>query len=920
MGHWRAVFRSLTLPIRPRAARLRSSYVSERNEQDQSSPRRGRRRRERVEAQRATASPNQSRFAGDFGVQVVTVLTAVVVLGSALAIGAVHVQTIVILAPLAFVAAGLGMFHDLKRRGTTTVALPAMIALVLAFITLLQAIPMPISWLAKIAPTNADIWSRALLPFGEAGPQFASISLDPGASLVEALKWSSYAALLTAAATISARYGATLGIGLMFVSAIIVATATIAHGLLDLEYVYGLYEPSVRLPPWHVSPLINGNTLAGYLNLGVLSGMALVLTRSRDMPRWVIAAGIAFLIGVSVTSASRGGFVALLVGILLLALLLRFKSSRSSEDEDPSSYRSSARWLLAGTLLMGALFAILGGTRNTWAELYDKNLSKIEMVFWAKPLIKEHLFLGIGRGAFESVFPAHRTTPGHIVYAYLENFPAQWIVEWGVPVGVLALVAFGWALRPSYVGARHSGLSAAVFVGVIVVLLQNLVDLSLEIPALCYALTLIIGSLWGDNLRSRAGVDYAKKRSWRAGPAVIGGIMLFGVVLSIVAFRFGHPDVGTERKRIRKAYEEANLADGAVRTNLRESLHRAMSRHPGEPYFSLVGALIADRTKSESPLPWLQRALERSPINPRAHLLLAEVLGTRGALRQALLELRLAIEQDATLIDPAARLALHLTTKFDDLKTMVPEGLRGAEMFASLGAHAEAAKQPELRARCDNEALVRDSRLLGPHIREAETRLSVLKNKDTTGTICEDRAKCSREIREHADALASSHPTESVSATLVARLLVIEGKPEDADLLLSERCVHVRDRAECLRVRLEAAAKTDGPDRMDLATREYLGASCLSSDTCAVAATLAAVIREQRGDSASAIALYARAAREEPTEGRWLALADAASRGGAHAQSVDALEHVAAKRGGWDDALRKRVIEERGRALGKSAH
>lgn len=893
--------------------------MSERSDQDQSSPRRGRRRRERVEAQHATATATQSRFAGDLGVQVVAGLMALVVVGSALAIGAVHVRTVAVLAPIAFVAAALGIFHDVKRRGATTIALPAFIAIALAFITLLQAIPLPISWLTKIAPANADIWARSLLPFGETGPQFASISLDPSASLVEALKWSSYAALLTASATVSARYGATLGIGLMFVSAIIVATATIAHGLLDLEYVYGFYQPSVRLPPWHVGPLINSNTLAGYLNLGVLSGMALVLTRSRDMPRWLIATGIAFLIGVSVTSASRGGFVALLVGILLLSLLLRFKTARNA-DEDPAEYKTSARWLLGGTLLVGAVLAVLGGTSNTWAELYDKNLGKIEMVLWAKPLVQNHFYLGIGRGAFESVFPAHRTTPGHIVFAYLENFPAQWIVEWGVPIGVLALVAFGWALRPSYIGARHSGLSAAAFVGVVVVLLQNLVDLSLEIPALCYGLTLIIGSLWGDNLRSRAGVEYAKNRPLRMGKLGPIAIVVTGLVLSVVAFRFGHPDVGTDRDQLRKAYEEGNMADIAVRADLRASLHKAMSRHPAEPYFSLVGALVAARTKSESPLPWLQRSLERSPVNPRAHLLLAEVLGTRKALRQALLELRLATEQDAKLIDPAARLALHFTTKFDDLSVVVPEGPRGAVMLAALGAHAEAAKQPELRARCDTEALLRDSRLLGPRIRESEMRLAALKNKDTTGTACEDRSKCAREIREHAEALALSHPEESVSATLLARLLVLEDKPEEADRLLSERCIHVRDRADCLRVRLDAAAKTKGAERVDLATREFLGASCLSSESCAVAATLAAIIREQRGDPASAIALYARAAREDPTEARWMALADAASRGGAHAQSVDALEHVAAKRGGWDDALRKRVVDERGRALGKAAH
>ncbi|MBK9264771.1 MAG: lipid A core--O-antigen ligase [Polyangiaceae bacterium] len=860
-----------------------------------------------------------SRFAGDMGVQIVAGLVALVVIASALAIGTVHVQTLVVIAPIAFAAAALGILHDLKRRGGTSIAIPAAIATVLAAITLLQAIPLPISWLERIAPANADIWARALMPFGEAGPRFASISLDPGASVVEALKWSSYAALFTAAATVSARYGATMGIGVVFVSAILVATATIAHGLLGLKDVYGIYKPSVELPPWHVGPLINTNTLAGYLNLGVLSGMSLVLTRSRDMPRWVIAAGIAFLIGVSVTSASRGGLITLLVGILLLAALLGTKISRKSEDDSAES-RASARWLLGGTLVAGALLAVLGGTRDTWSELYDKNLGKLEMVLWAKPLLEGHFFLGIGRGAFESVFPAHRTVPGHVVYAYLENFPAQWLVEWGVPIGALALLAFAWTLRPSRLGARHSGLAAAAFTGVVVVLLQNLADLSLEIPAVCYGLVVTIGSLWGDNLRSRAGIEYEQRRSQRMGRMMPAFVFSSGLVIAAAAFRFGHPDVGTERNWIKQAYEGRDFTNPAIRAELRASLRTAMLRHPGEPYFPLVGALVATRTNSESAIPWLQRSLERSPVNPRAHLLLAEVLGTHGAKRQALLELRFAIEQDAALIDVAARLALRFSTKYDDLNLAIPEGPRAAMTLDSFGRHAEAAKLPELRSRFDAEAIRRDPSIFGPRIREAEVRLAAMKNKDAKGGLCEDRDKCAREIQEHAAALERSHPTESVSARIAARLKVLEGKPEEADALLAERCVHVRDRAECMRVRVEAASKISGTERIDLAAREYLGASCLSSTACADAATFVAVVREQRGDAASAIALYARAAREEPTEARWLALADAASRGGAHAQCVDALERLAAKRGGMDEAIRKRIIEERARALGKSAH
>jgi hypothetical protein len=41
--------------------------------------------------------------------------------------------------------------------------------------TALQCVPMPIGWLAVIAPYNADVWSRALSPLHEAGPAWAPI-------------------------------------------------------------------------------------------------------------------------------------------------------------------------------------------------------------------------------------------------------------------------------------------------------------------------------------------------------------------------------------------------------------------------------------------------------------------------------------------------------------------------------------------------------------------------------------------------------------------------------------------------------------------------------------------------------------------------------------------------------------------------
>lgn len=837
-------------------------------------------------------------------------LVAIVVVGSALGLGAVHVAVVSLLAPLAFVAFALSKRNELRRNEGRTIVWPAWIALGLGAYTLLQAVPIPFAWLERIAPANADVWGRALLPFGVAAPPFASISMDPGATLVEALKWVSYAALLSAAVSVSRRWGAALGAALMFVSALLVALATVLHGLLAATKIYGFYTPSVALPPWHVGPLINTNTLAGYLNLGALSGAGLLLMHELVVPRWLVALGIAFLVAVDVTSASRGGVLTLIVGIVLVAVLLRLKASHTRESGRDKPNR--ILFLVAFAVVFGAALAGLGGTSETWSELYDKNLSKLGMLLWAEPLIREHPVLGIGRGAFESVFPAYRLTQGHVVFAYAENFPVQWASEWGLPVTIAALLGFAWTLRPSRLGATRSGLAASMFAGVFVVLLQNLVDLSLEIPAVCYALALVLGSLAGDRARSRPTREAAKRSGSRFVQFVPAIAVILGFVLSGLAFRVGRPDVGAERTLVRRDYDAAK--DAASFEVLRHSLRRAMSRHPGEPYFSLVGALSAFQTKSESALPWLQRALERGHVNGRAHLLLAEVLASRGARKQALLELRIAAEQDNVMVGHGGTLALRYTKDFDELLICVPEGERGANMLDELGIQARNAGLEQLRARLDRAAIERSGKVYGPHIREAEALITSL-SPGASGPPCEDRPACEKRVEEHAAALASSYPNESIADRLRAKLLLVLGKPEQAEARLTARCSQAKDRGVCLRARVDAAAKLVDGKRLDAASKELLSTECTTSAGCAEAASFLAAVREGRGEAATALSLHERAAREDPTDVRLLRVAEAASRAGAHARAADAFERAAQKRGG-DAALRKRAEEERAHALG----
>src|SRR5450755_5123638 len=85
-------------------------------------------------------------------------------------------------------AAVLGWWGAEPMRARAPATLLLFTGIGLTLYTALQCVPMPIGWLAVIAPHNADVWSRALSPLHEPGPSWAPIALDPIATRVEVLK------------------------------------------------------------------------------------------------------------------------------------------------------------------------------------------------------------------------------------------------------------------------------------------------------------------------------------------------------------------------------------------------------------------------------------------------------------------------------------------------------------------------------------------------------------------------------------------------------------------------------------------------------------------------------------------------------------------------------------------------------------
>jgi O-antigen ligase len=243
-------------------------------------------------------------------------------------------------------------------------------------------------------------------------------------------------------------------------------------------------------------PFVNRNHFAGYMEMLIPIPIAFALSRAaRAESRlfWVFAAAI---MGIAeVASLSRGGMVSLAAGLLFLAAMTaRQKRNRQSPKQES---RLSLRPAYVIVLMLGAIFVgviWIGAESDILKRIADDPLTTSHVTdrrgIWADTLtmFRANPVLGVGLGAFETVYPIYGQADGSLVIQFAHNDYLQVLSDGGLVGGVLALW-FIAAIFRSFAGGlkspepMDSAFALGAGAGIFAILVHSLFDFNLQIPS-----------------------------------------------------------------------------------------------------------------------------------------------------------------------------------------------------------------------------------------------------------------------------------------------------------------------------------------------------------------------------------------------------------------------------------------------------
>jgi O-antigen ligase len=265
-----------------------------------------------------------------------------------------------------------------------------------------------------------------------------------------------------------------------------VALLALLQGVSPNGKIYWLREP--RMGGWIYGPYVNHNHYAGLMEMLVPIPLILSLTRmAHKKERLLAAAAAAIMAGTIFLSGSRGGMLALLVELMVLAVIVVRQQKGKRLALAAAAFIAIVIALsvwLGGAELGQRIFSISTETRSEISGGLRWNIDRDGLkMFLNRPV------MGWGLGTFPVVYPQFRSFYTNFFVNQAHNDYLQLLVEtglmgFGIMVWfVIALYRQAWKKIGNWTTDVSGAVSLACILGFTGILVHSAVDFNLQIPA-----------------------------------------------------------------------------------------------------------------------------------------------------------------------------------------------------------------------------------------------------------------------------------------------------------------------------------------------------------------------------------------------------------------------------------------------------
>jgi len=242
-------------------------------------------------------------------------------------------------------------------------------------------------------------------------------------------------------------------------------------------------------------PFVNRNHFAGYMEMLIPIPIALALSGGVRGEARLFYAFAAAVMGVAqLAPLSRGGLVSLAAGLLFLGVMSAWRARELHSKTGSGFIFRPAYFIILtviaiaiGVIWVGADFDILRRLSNdplTTSGVMDRRS------VWGDTLamFRAHPILGIGLGAFETVYPIYGRGNGTFLIQFAHNDYLQILADAGAVGGALAVWFIAVIFKAFFAGLKSrdrllSGLALGCGAGIFALLVHSLFDFNLQIPS-----------------------------------------------------------------------------------------------------------------------------------------------------------------------------------------------------------------------------------------------------------------------------------------------------------------------------------------------------------------------------------------------------------------------------------------------------